>query len=562
MDQTIQQTYSRWLQRAEDKSIRAQLLAMQGDEAAVEDAFFRELAFGTGGLRGVLGAGTNRMNLYTVGKASQGLARYVVDHFPPAQRRIAIAYDSRRCSDLFARTAAGVFAANGLTVFLYKELMPTPCLSFAVRDLGCAAGVVVTASHNPAAYNGYKVYGSDGCQITTEAADAILACIQQTDVFDGVCRMDFEHGVQLGMISYIPDEVLDRFLAAVRRCSVAPPDLRRDLSIVYTPLNGTGRVPVTRVLRESGFTNVSLVKEQEMPDGSFPTCPYPNPEVREALALGLRDADARQADLLLATDPDCDRVGIAVRDEQGAMRLLTGNQVGVLLLDYICRQRLAQHTMPADPVMIKTIVTTDMAQRVAEHYGVRTLHVLTGFKYIGEQIGLLEKQGKADSYLFGFEESYGYLSGTHVRDKDAVNASLMICEMYAFYKQAGLTLTQRLDELYRTYGFYLDTLHSYQFAGSAGMQQMARIMQALRGGVDTLGGLPVAETLDYLPGRNGLPSSDVLQFLLAGGGWVVVRPSGTEPKLKVYVSVCADGPDKAAAVTAAVEADMRRLLGV
>lgn len=543
LSEKIVTEYTRWLANAcggTDKDIESELRAIKDNPAAIEDAFYRNLAFGTGGLRGVIGAGTNRMNIYTVAKASQGLADYVKAHFPENERKIAVSYDSRIKSDLFARTAAGVFAANGIKAFIYSQLMPTPCLSYAVRRLGCAAGIMVTASHNPAKYNGYKVYGADGCQITTEAAADILAEIEKLDIFDDIKTMDFEDGLNGGGISYISEDVYTAFVEEVKGQSLLCDDdnIDKNVSIVYSPLNGTGLRPVLRTLRESGYTNITVVTEQEEPDGNFPTCPYPNPEIREAMALGIEYARNNNAELLLATDPDCDRVGIAVKNGGGEYVLLTGNETGVLLFDYICQRRTVK-AMPQNPVMVKTIVTTDMAERIAEHYGVKTINVLTGFKFIGEQIGFLEKKGAADSYIFGFEESYGYLSGSYVRDKDAVNGAFLICEMFAYYKSKGVSLTERLDELYRQYGFCINTLHSYQFEGSAGFDKMQRIMAGFRCGITAVGGMAVKECLDYAGGINGLPKSDVLKFVLENNCSVVIRPSGTEPKLKVYVSVSA-----------------------
>ena len=539
----IQASYDRWLQKA-DPSLREALRAM--DEAQKEDAFYRDLAFGTGGLRGVIGPGTNRMNVHTVGRASQGLADYVIRRFPEGKRSIAVSYDSRILSDAFARTAAGIFARNGIKAYIYPRLMPTPCLSYAVRALSCAAGIMVTASHNPAKYNGYKVYGPDGCQITTQAADEILREIQKLDVFDGVKAMDFEEGLRTGLISYIPDSIYTDFVEEVKKQSLLGDEaVDKNVAIVYSPLNGTGLHPVLRTLRESGYANVAVVKEQEQPDGHFPTCPYPNPEIREAMALGLAYAERLNADLLLATDPDCDRCGIAVRNAQGGYQLLTGNETGMLLLDYICSRRLALHRMPADPVLVKTIVTTDMGEKIAAHYGVQTVNVLTGFKFIGETIGRLEAQGRADRYIFGFEESYGYLSGTYVRDKDAVNAAFLICEMFAYYKARGVSLLEKLDELYRAYGYCLNTLHSYEFEGAAGFEKMQGIMASFRQGIREIGGRKVEKLLDYGPGLDGLPPSDVLKFYLSGGASAVVRPSGTEPKLKIYLSISA--PDRGTA---------------
>ena len=550
--QQIQEEYIRWLKYdVEDKDLIEELKEMQEDGAKQEDAFYRNLEFGTGGLRGVIGAGTNRMNIYTVAKASQGLAEYVKNH-GGQKKGIAVSYDSRIKSDVFARVAAQVFAGNGIQVYIYDELMPTPCLSFAVRRLGCEAGIMVTASHNPSKYNGYKVYGSDGCQITTEAAAAILDEIEAVDIFEGILKMNFDEAVDCGRIRWISSEVTADFVDCVKKQSVlgALDQVDKDVAIVYSPLNGTGLKPVLRTLGESGFTNITVVKEQEAPDGHFPTCPYPNPEIREAMALGIEYAKERDADLLLATDPDCDRVGIAVKDEQGNHVLLSGNETGMLLLDYICSRRRANGTMPEHPVMIKTIVTIDMAERIAAHYGVETKNVLTGFKFIGEQIGLLEEKGQESSYIFGFEESYGYLSGSYVRDKDGVNAAFLICEMFAYYKAQGISLWQKLKELYQTYGYCLNTLHSFTFEGAAGFLRMKEIMASLRQGIDMIGGKRVLECLDYSRGLDGLPKSDVLKFMLEDYCSVVIRPSGTEPKMKVYLSVSAEDMEMAGRIEA------------
>lgn len=542
----IKKEYNRWLNcTAQVEDVVAELKAL--DEEGITDAFYRDLAFGTGGLRGVIGAGTNRMNVFTVAKASQGLANYVNKHFNNAPS-IAIAYDSRIKSDLFSKTAAGVFAANGIKAFIYPELMPTPCLSYAVRALGCSAGIVITASHNPSKYNGYKVYGADGCQITTEAAAAILAEIDKIDIFDDVKTKAFDEALHEGLIEYIGDEVYTAFIEEVKGQSVLFGDeINRDVAIVYSPLNGTGLKPVTRALQESGFTNITVVAEQENPDGNFPTCPYPNPEIREAMELGLQYCEKTGADLLLATDPDADRCGIAVRDGS-QYRLITGNEVGLLLLDYICIQRQKHSKMPEHPVFVKTIVTMDLAEKIAEHYGVETVNVLTGFKFIGEVIGRLEAAGRETDYICGFEESYGYLTGSYVRDKDAVNAAFMICEMFAYYKTRGISLLDKLSEIYATYGYCMNTLHSYQFEGASGMLKMQEIMSHFRETIETIGGLKVEKTLDYKEGLDGLPKSDVIKFLLEGGSSVVVRPSGTEPKLKTYISVIADNQDTAKTV--------------
>jgi len=542
--------YTTWLENAvEDKDVIKELQDIQHDYVKIEDAFYRDLAFGTGGLRGVIGAGTNRMNIYTVAKASQGLANYVVKNFKETDRKIAVSYDSRIKSDLFSKIASEVFAANGIKVFIYKELMPTPCLSYAVRSIHCAAGIMVTASHNPAKYNGYKVYGSDGCQITTEAAAEILKEIEAVDTFNDVKRTSYDQEMKQGNISYIHDSVYTDFVEEVKKQTMlkAGETIDKNVAIVYSPLNGTGLKPVTRTLKESGFTNITVVPEQKKPDGNFPTCPYPNPEIREAMELGIQCTTKNHADLLLATDPDCDRCGIAVKKENGEFQLLSGNEVGLLLLDYICSRRIANGTMPATPVFVKTIVTMDLAEKIAEHYGVKTINVLTGFKFIGEQIGKLEKDGHESDYICGFEESYGYLTGSYVRDKDAVDAAFMICEMFAYYKTKGITLLEKLNEIYQTYGYCLNTLHSYEFDGSAGFEKMQNIMHGFHKGLDQIAGKQVNQCLDYSKGLDGLPKSDVLKFMLEDNCSVVVRPSGTEPKLKTYISVTADNVNMAEA---------------
>lgn len=545
-----QKEYHRWLTKADmDPTLLEELRAM--DEKQQEDAFYRDLSFGTGGLRGVIGAGTNRMNIYTVAKATQGLANYLKEHFGAPS--VAIGFDSRINSELFSKVAARVFAANGVKVHIWPELMPVPTVSFAVRELGCSAGVMVTASHNPSKYNGYKVYGADGCQITTQGAAEVLAKIEALDIFQDVRIMDFGTAWDDGRILRIPEAVYTAFVENVKAQSVLYGDkTTHDVAIVYSPLNGAGRKPVLRTLKELGYTNITVVKEQEEPDGRFPTCPYPNPEIREAMELGLRYAKEKNADLLLATDPDCDRVGIAVKNAQGDYVLLSGNEVGLLLLDYLCAQKQKHGKMPKDPVLVKTIVTVDLAERIAEHYGVETRNVLTGFKYIGEQIGLLEKAGEERRYLFGFEESYGYLTGTYVRDKDGVDGAVMICEMFSFYAARGIRLTDQLAKLYERYGYCRNTLHSYQFEGSAGFAKMQGIMAAFRQGITGFGGKAVEKVLDYSAGLEGLPKADVLKFYLDGGTTLVVRPSGTEPKLKLYLSVTAKDEAEAARIEQAI----------
>ncbi|MEQ3507574.1 phospho-sugar mutase [Enterococcus cecorum] len=559
----VLEEYSRWNKNIQNEvDLYEKLTEIASDEQAIIDAFYKNLSFGTGGLRGELGVGTNRMNIFTVGKASQGLANYVVTNFPEEQRKIAIAYDSRINSDVFAQTAAKVFAANGIKAYIYSELMPTPMLSFAVRELGCAAGIVITASHNPSKYNGYKVYGPDGCQITTEAASAILAEIEKLDIFTDVKKGDFNHLLSSGDIEYISEQVITNFIEAVKKESQLAADeiIDRNVSIVYTPLNGAGLKPILRALEESGYQNIHVVKEQAQPNGNFPTCPYPNPEIKEAMALGMRDAKAQNADLLLATDPDCDRVGIAVRNSEGEYQLLSGNETGLLLFDYICSQRIKHGNMPENPVMIKTIVTMDLAERIAKHYGVRVINVLTGFKFIGEQIGLLESEGHADDYIFGFEESYGYLTGSYVRDKDGVNAAFMICEMFAYYQTQGISLLDKLAEIYQTYGYSLNTLHSYEFEGAAGFEKMQNIMKEIRANLNQIAGMSIDEVKDYAKGIDGLPKSDVLKFFLSNGATVVVRPSGTEPKLKIYFSISSESKKDALMIDLKLIVDMENII--
>lgn len=559
MDNKILNEYTRWCKKATvDADLVNELRAMEGNDDLIIDAFYRELEFGTGGLRGVIGAGMNRMNIYTVGKASLGLANYVCKHYAEGNRSIAISYDSRIKSDVFAKAAATIFANAGLHVYIYPYLMPTPCLSFAVRELKCQAGIMVTASHNPSKYNGYKVYGSDGCQITTEAADEILNEIGAVDVFDDVRIGDFDQMMKDGQIEYISEDVYTAFVEKVKgQTMLTEKDVvNKNVAIVYSPLNGTGLKPVTRTLKECGFTNITVVKEQENPDGHFPTCPYPNPEIKEAMALGMKYAAELQADLLLATDPDCDRAGIAVRDKDGNYRLLTGNETGMLLLDYVCSRRVANGKMPKDPVCVKTIVTIDMAERIAKKYGVRTVNVLTGFKFIGEQIALLEKEGKEDSYIFGFEESYGYLTGSYVRDKDAVDASMLICEMFAYYNTLGIGLLDKLNELYEEFGYCLNTLHSYTFEGITGFDKMKQIMVAFRKPLTQFGPKKIEKVLDYSMGIDGLPKADVIKYLLDGNASVVVRPSGTEPKLKTYISISAPTKEEAMEIEKKVSADL------
>lgn len=545
--------YKKWVNtQGMDETLLKELNSM--NELQIEDSFYRDLEFGTGGLRGVIGAGTNRMNIYTVAKASLGLAKHIILTVPEGERSIAISRDSRINSDLFARVSAEVFASNGIKVYIYKDISPVPTVSFATRYLHCSYGVMITASHNPSKYNGYKVYGSDGCQITNEAADAILAKINSINPLKLPERRTFEEYMSEGIIEYISDEVMDEYIRNVKSQSLlGDTEIDKNVSIVYSPLNGTGLVPVLRVLQESGYTNITVVKEQEQPDGNFPTCPYPNPEIRETLSLGLEYCKRHDADLMLATDPDCDRVGIAVKNSDGQHVLLSGNEVGLLLLNYICERRTALNKMPDHPVLVKSLVSMDVADKIAEHYGVETINVLTGFKFIGEQIGKLEGEEKEDSYIFGFEESYGYLTGTYVRDKDGVNGASMIVEMFAFYKSQGTSLLDKLDEIWNEYGYCLNTLHSYEFEGPKGMDSMNGIVDAFRVVEGRFCNLTIEKKIDYQKGVDGLPKSNVIKLFLAGGYSLIIRPSGTEPKLKVYISIKSDDKERALSIESRLE---------
>ncbi len=542
----IMEKFNQWYKKANiDPDLMEELKAIKNDNNLINDAFYRDLEFGTGGLRGVIGAGTNRMNIYTVGKASQGLAEYV--NTLSKKPSIAIAYDSRIKSDLFAKTAASVFAANGIKVYIYKELMPTPMLSFAVRNLKCDAGVVVTASHNPAKYNGYKVYGADGCQLCLEGAEKVLSYIDKIDIFEGVKTVDFDLALENGQIEYIDEDVIEDYLNAVKACRVAPDANVKSLNVVYSPLHGSGNKPVRRILDKIGITNVTVVSEQELPDGNFPTAPYPNPEIREAFNCALKLAQTVKPDLLLATDPDCDRVGIAVLDK-GEYKLLTGNEVGALLLDFIIAQRIKNGTMPQNPIAIKTIVTSELCGKICEDKGIELIDVLTGFKFIGEQIGLLEQKGEDNRFIFGFEESYGYLGGSYVRDKDAVIASMLICEMAAYYKQEGKNLVEVLEELYEKYGYFICAQISFACEGESGMKQIKGIMENLRNNTPkeinrskVVKADDYAKSVSYDFNKNTqteikLPKSDVLCYYLEDGCSLIVRPSGTEPKIKFYLS--------------------------
>ena len=537
-----------WLARAvEDADLIAELKAVAGEEAAVSDRFYQNLAFGTGGLRGVIGAGTNRMNLYTIRRATQGLADYLNASGLP--KKVALAHDSRHKGELFCREAARVLAANGITAYLYPRLEPTPALSWAVRYLGCGAGICVTASHNPAKYNGYKVYGADGCQITLEVADQVLAAINRHDYFDSPKLVDYDEAVADGRIVTIDDNCLSDFVDAV--LALRPGNDVSRLKLVYTPLNGSGLEPVKMLLDRMGMTRVTVVPEQEQPNGDLPTCPYPNPEIREAMETGLKLCDTVHPDLMIGTDPDCDRMGAAVPDGQGGYRLITGNEMGVLLLDYICRVRQANGTMPQNPVAVTTIVSTDMATPIAAKYGVELRRTLTGFKFIGEQIGNLEAEGHPERYIFGFEESYGYLSGGHVRDKDAVNAVMLACEAAAYYAARGMSLLDAVNALYAEYGWYRNALHSFTFEGESGMHTMQGIMARLRANAPAeIAGYAVSGVTDYTADGTGLPHADVLEYRLENGAKLMVRPSGTEPKIKVYLSAVADSAEAADAINA------------
>lgn len=556
----INELYSLWCEKAvDDPDLKQELISVADDSEGINDRFYRNLEFGTGGLRGVIGAGTNRMNIYTVRRATQGFADYINEAFDKPS--VAIAYDSRIKSDVFAKAAAGVFAANGIHVYIYGELMPTPMLSFAVRELNCQAGVMVTASHNPSKYNGYKAYGADGFQLNLTDAETVIKKVNALDMFDGVKHIKFDDAVESGMVEYIGQSVIDKFYENVLAQGLNT-NLVADsgLKVVYTPLNGTGNKPVRHILNKIGIKNVTVVPEQEMPDGNFTTCPYPNPEIREALELGLKLCDEVKPDLLLATDPDCDRVGIAVPDENGDYVLFSGNEVGAMLLEYICSERTRQGTMPKNPITVKTIVTTDIIKKIAEKYGVELIEVLTGFKFIGEQIGILEKQGEEDRFIFGYEESYGYLAGNYVRDKDAVNASMLICEMAAFYRTKGISLIQARENMYKTYGVYYHTQQSFTFEGKAGMEKMNSIMENLRKNyVAEIGGLKVILFEDYLEGISKnvetgkiteikLPKSNVLVFGLTDGAKVIIRPSGTEPKIKAYYTAIGETQSDAQAL--------------
>lgn len=570
---TEMELYKLWCKKAvDDPDLQEELRSIEGDKDAITDRFYRNLEFGTGGLRGVIGAGAYRLNVYTIRRATQGLADYVNGAFENGS--VAIAYDSRIKSDVFAKEAARVLAANGIKVYIYPELMPTPMLSYAVRNLKCSAGIVITASHNPAKYNGYKVYGDDGCQITLDVANTVIGKINSVPMFDGAKLVSFSEGIENGIIEYISQDVIESYLDKVSEQGIHT-DLVAEsgLKVVYTPLNGTGNKPVRAILKKIGIKEVTVVPEQENPDGNFPTCPFPNPEIKEALAKGLELCEKVKPDLLLATDPDCDRVGIAVPDKDGNYVLFSGNEVGAMLLKYICQERTAMGTMPKNPVAVKTIVTTDICKKIAAEYGVELREVLTGFKFIGEQIGFLEEKGEENRYIFGFEESYGYLAGSYVRDKDAVVGSMLICEMAAFYRTKGISLLDAREAMYKQYGNYVHSQISFQCEGASGMERMQEIMSGLRSNPPAeIGGLKVTTISDYVASETTdvatgaktkitLPKSDVLAFMLEGGASVIIRPSGTEPKIKAYYTTIGETREAAKALEDTIAADFKKILG-
>ena len=568
----INELYSIWLEKtAQDPEAQAQLLKMKDNAEEIKDSFYRNLEFGTAGLRGVLGTGTNRMNRYTVGQATKGLADYLNANYEnPA---VAIGYDSRIKSDEFARLSACILAENGIKVYLYSQLMPTPMISFAVMKLKCQSGIVITASHNPSKYNGYKCYDPAGYQMTEEAADETYSYIAKTDMFS-VRQMDFDTATGKGLIEYISDEVINDFYSQCLSRPIHPEVIRdSDVKIIYSPLNGTGNIPVRTVLAKAGFSDIHVVKEQELPDGNFPTCPYPNPEIKQVFECGIEMTKDYRADLLLATDPDCDRVGVAVLSK-GEYKLLSGNEMGALLTNYLLSERKAAGTLPAKPVIIKSFVSTKLVDKICAKYGAELIETLTGFKYIGECIQNLEKAGRLDDFIMGFEESYGYLIGGHARDKDAVAASLMICEMTAFYRKQGKTLVDVLDGLYEEFGYCCDVLQSYTFEGADGMVRMASIMdEAAAAPPAYLDDFKVLKQYNYRTGvvvntengateSTGLPKSNILAYALPGGNHVIVRPSGTEPKIKLYITGIGAGAEQGKANAEKIGEAMKKLLGI
>lgn len=570
----IKQTYNEWLENAvEDKDLTAELESIKNNEDEIYDRFYTALKFGTAGLRGIIGAGTNRMNIYVVRQATQGLANYVLKKY--GNGSVAISHDSRIKADLFMNEAARVLAANGIKVYITSELQPTPVLSYLVRYFKCQAGIMVTASHNPAAYNGYKAYGEDGCQMTDVAANTVYDEISKLDMFKDVKIADFDEAVKSGMIEYVDESVYDTYLEKVMEQQVNPSVCKgADLKVVYTPLNGTGNKLVRKVLGKIGVNDVVVVPEQELPDGNFTTCPYPNPEIKEALAKGLELCEKEQPDLLLATDPDADRVGIAVKDYDGSYRLISGNEDGVMLTNYILSCKKASGKLPEKPVVVKTIVTTKLINKLCEKYGCELKNVLTGFKYIGEVILNLEKKHEENRYLFGFEESYGYLSGTYVRDKDAVVASMLVCEMAAYYKKQGKSLAEVIDGLYEEFGYYLNQTYSFEFDGAAGMQKMSDIMTAVRDNTPkSIAGYDVVKVSDYFLRKEtdvatgsvtdiDLPKSNVIALHLADDNAVIIRPSGTEPKIKLYITSVGKDKDNAAEICEKLVVASKEILGV
>ena len=569
----VKALYSLWCEKAVlDKDLIEELESVKGNDDEISDRFYKNLEFGTGGLRGVIGAGTNRLNVYTVGQATQGLANYLNETFE--EPSVAIAYDSRIKSDKFAEVAAGVLAANGIKVYIYPELMPTPMLSFAVRRLGCSSGIVLTASHNPSKYNGYKCYEPHGYQITDEAAAKTYEYMKQVDMFDGVKRMDFEDALAEDMVDYIEDWLKDEFFEAVLSKSLNKDVVAKSgIKVLYTPLNGTGNKPVRKVLKKLGVKELEVVKSQEKPNGNFPTCPYPNPEIRQVFEEGLSLTDDFKADLMIATDPDCDRVGIAVRDG-GEYKLMTGNEVGAMLSEYMLSTLKSRNELPEKPVMVKTIVTTPLITAICKEYGAEMYDLLTGFKYIGECVTELEEKGEMDRYILGMEESYGYLAGTHARDKDGVVAAMLVCEMAAYYKTQGLTLWQFMESIYKKYGYYLNQLDNYTFEGASGMKKMADMMESLRNNAPAeIAGSRVIWTGDYKTGEThdlvsgekgetGLPVSNVLSYRCENGNTAIVRPSGTEPKIKIYITAKADSRENAAKEIVKVSEAMKGILGI
>ncbi|MDO4397592.1 MAG: phospho-sugar mutase [Oscillospiraceae bacterium] len=569
----INALYSLWLKKAVlDPDLKTELESIKGNEDEILDRFYKNLEFGTGGLRGVIGAGTNRLNVYTVSQATQGLANYLNKNFK--EPSVAIAYDSRIKSDKFAEAAAGVLAANGIKVYIYPELMPTPMLSFAVRRLHCSSGIVITASHNPSKYNGYKCYDSRGFQMTDEAAAETYEYIKNVDVFTGVKRMDFDDALAEDMVDFIEDWVKDEFTEAVLSKSLNKKLVASSgIKVLYTPLHGTGNKPVRRVLKKLGVKELEVVKTQEKPDGTFTTCPYPNPEIRQVFEEGLKETENFKADLIIATDPDCDRVGIAVLDG-GEYKLMTGNEVGAMLSEYLLSTLKARGELPEKPVLIKTIVTTPLIRDIANAYGAELYDLLTGFKYIGECITELEEKGEADRYVLGMEESYGYLAGTHVRDKDGVVAAMLVTEMAAFCKTEGKTLWQYMESIYEKYGYYFNELDNYAFEGASGMKKMADMMENLRNNVPAeisgskvvwVGDYKKGTTLDLVSGasgKTGLPSSNVLSYRCENGSTAIVRPSGTEPKIKIYITAKESSRKKAAAEVKNISEAMKGILGI